>query len=109
MSNRLKSLFFGENILKFLHDKKNDCTQCDAKFSNHEDLVKHVRHEHHRTIVKCQYCGKEFLHEKDRLHHSREEHKEMLRKRSHRESYPDEYSKPQDRIDKQTHNFSDNL
>jgi len=95
--------------VKFFHDKKNDCAQCDAKFSNHEDLVKHVRHEHHRTIVKCQYCGKEFLHEKDRLHHSREEHEKMLRERSHRASYPDEYTKPQDRVDKQTHNFSDNL
>lgn len=71
--------------------------------------MKHVRHEHHRTIVKCQYCGREFLHEKDRLHHSRKEHEEMLRKRSHRESYPDEYAKTQDSVDKHTHHFSDNL
>jgi len=95
--------------MKFFHDKKNNCTQCDDTFSNHEELVIHVRHEHHRTIVKCQYCGKEFLHEKNRLHHSRKEHEEILRKRSHKSSYPDEYSKPQDRVDKQTHNFSDNL
>jgi len=93
----------------FFHSKKNDCIQCSSKFSNHEDLVKHVRHEHHGTIVKCQYCGKEFLHEKDRLHHSREEHKKTLENRSHRESYPGEYTNPQDKVDKQTHHFSDNL
>lgn len=55
---------------------KNDCIQCDAKFSNHEDLVKHVRKEHHHAIVKCSECGKEFIHEKHRLEHFRKEHKE---------------------------------
>lgn len=51
--------------------KKNNCTQCGSKFSNHEDLVKHVRHEHHKTIVKCQKCGQEFIHEKDKQCHAR--------------------------------------
>ena len=59
--------------------KKNNCTQCEAKFSNHDDLVVHVRHEHHKTIVKCQKCGREFIHEKDRLHHARKEHEEDIR------------------------------
>lgn len=94
--------------MKFFHDKKNDCTQCNAKFSNHEELVVHVRHEHHKTIVKCQYCGKEFIHEKDRLHHSREEHKQMLEERSRRESHPDEYH-TQNRVDKFRSRFSDKL
>jgi hypothetical protein len=86
----------------------NDCTQCEEKFSNHDDLVVHVRHEHHKTIVICQKCGKEFIHEKDRLHHARKEREEEMRKRSHRRSYPDEYS-TQSRVDKFRSRFGDNL
>jgi len=78
--------------MKITSSNKNNCTQCEAKFSNHEELVAHVRHEHHKTIVKCQKCGKEFIHEKDRLHHAREEHKEELRNRALRKSYPGEYN-----------------
>ena len=89
--------------------KKNNCTQCVAKFSNHEDLVKHVRHEHHKTIVKCEKCGKEFIHEKDRLHHSRKEHEEEMRERSHRESYPEKRGTTQNRVDKYTSHFDDQL
>ena len=55
---------------------KNNCLQCDDKFSNHDDLVKHVRKAHHHTIVKCSECGREFIHEKHRLVHFRKEHKE---------------------------------
>jgi DNA-directed RNA polymerase subunit RPC12/RpoP len=80
---------FVENM-KNPFSKKNNCIQCKAKFSNHEDLVVHVRHEHHKTIVKCQKCGKEFIHEKDRLHHARKEHEEEMRKRSNKKSYPEE-------------------
>jgi len=94
--------------MNLFHDKKNDCTQCDAKFSTHEELVIHVRHEHHKTIVQCQICGKEFIHEKDRLHHSRKEHEELMRKRSHRDSYPDEHN-TQNRVDKFRARFSDKL
>ena len=92
--------------MKFFHNKKDDCIQCNAKFSNHEDLVSNVRHEHHKTIVKCQYCGKEFIHEKDRLHHSREEHKNMLEERSRKESHPENY-KTQSRVDAFRSRFSD--
>lgn len=95
--------------MKFFHNKKNDCIQCDAKFSNHEDLVMHVRREHHKTIVKCEHCDKEFIHEKDRLHHARKEHEEKMRERSHRKSYPEEYGTTQDRIDKHTSHFGDEL
>ncbi len=59
-----------------LFSSKNNCTQCDKKFLNHDDLVKHVRKLHHRTIVTCTECGKEFIHEKHRLEHFRKEHKE---------------------------------
>ena len=59
---------------------KNNCTQCDEKFSNHEDLVKHVRKNHHHTIVKCSECGQEFIHEKHRLEHFRKEHKEKKKR-----------------------------
>jgi len=55
---------------------KNDCTECDEKFSDHDDLVTHVRKVHHHTIVKCTECGQEFIHEKHRLEHFRKEHKE---------------------------------
>ena len=94
--------------MKFFHNKKNDCIQCNAIFSNHEDLVSHVRHEHHKTIVKCQYCGKEFIHEKDRLHHAREKHKNMLEERSRKESHPVNYE-TQSRIDAFRSRFSDKL
>ncbi|MDH3617155.1 MAG: C2H2-type zinc finger protein [Nitrosopumilus sp.] len=62
--------------MNFLRNTKNDCTECDEKFSDHEDLVKHVRKTHHHTIVKCTECGREFIHEKHRLEHFRKEHKE---------------------------------
>jgi hydrogenase maturation factor HypF (carbamoyltransferase family) len=97
-----------DKIMKFFHNKKNDCIQCDAKFDNHEELVKHVRHKHHKTIVTCQYCKKEFIHEKDRLHHAREEHKHKLEERSRKESHPEEY-KTQSRVDAFRSRFSDKL
>ena len=95
-------------IMKFFHNKKNDCIQCDSKFDNHDDLVKHVRHKHHKTIVVCQYCKKEFIHEKDRLHHAREEHKHKLEERSRKDSHPEEY-KTQSRVDAFRSRFSDKL
>lgn len=62
--------------MNLFRKSKNDCTQCDTKFTNHDDLVKHVRKEHHHIIVKCSECGREFIHEKHRLDHFRKEHKE---------------------------------
>ena len=62
--------------MNFFTNSKNNCTECNEKFTNHEDLVKHVRKEHHHTIVKCSECGREFIHEKHRLEHFRKEHKE---------------------------------
>ena len=62
--------------MNLLGKSKNNCIQCEEKFSNHDELLKHVRKVHHHTIVKCTECGKEFIHEKHRLHHFREEHKE---------------------------------
>ncbi len=88
--------------------KKSNYTQCEAKFSSHDDLVVHVRHEHHKTRVKCQKCGEEFIHEKDRLHHARKEHEDEIRNRSHRNSYPGEF-KTQNRVDKFRERFSDKL
>ncbi len=96
-----------DEILRFFHNKKNDCIQCDAKFDDHDDLLKHVRHEHHKTIIICQHCKKEFIHEKDRLHHARE-HKHMLAERSRIESHPEEY-KTQSRVDAFRSRFSDKL
>lgn len=62
--------------MKMFGKSKNNCIQCEEKFSNHDDLVKHVRKAHHRTIVKCTECKEEFIHEKHRLEHFRKEHKE---------------------------------
>ena len=62
--------------MNLLRKSKNNCTQCEEKFSDHEGLVKHVRKVHHHTIVKCAECGQEFIHEKHRLEHFRKEHKE---------------------------------
>lgn len=97
-----------DQIMRFFHNKKNDCIQCDTKFDNHDDLVKHVRHEHHKTIVICQQCKREFIHEKDRLHHAREEHKHKLDERSRKDSHPEEY-KTQSRVDAFRSRFSDKL
>ena len=68
------------DYMKNPFSKKNNCTQCNTKYSNHEDLVKHVRKVHHHTIVNCTECGQEFIHEKHRLHHFREVHKEKKMK-----------------------------
>ena len=62
--------------MNLFRNSKNNCTECDEKFSNHEDLVKHVRKVHHHTILKCTECGQEFIHETHRLAHFRKEHKE---------------------------------
>lgn len=32
-----------------LFSSKNNCIECDEKFSNDDDLVKHVRKIHHHT------------------------------------------------------------
>ncbi len=96
-------------LMKNPFTKKNNCTQCEEKFSKHQDLVVHVRHEHHKTIVKCQECGKEFIHEKDRLHHARKEQEEKMRERSHRNSYPEEFGRTQDRVNRHTGHFDDKL
>jgi hypothetical protein len=69
--------------MNLFRNTKNDCTECVEKFSNHEDLVTHVRKVHRHTIVKCSECGQEFIHEKHRLEHFRREHKEKkARKRT---------------------------
>jgi len=62
--------------MNLFRNAKNNCTECDEKFTNHEDLVKHVRKIHHHTIVKCNECGQEIIHEKHRLEHFKKEHKE---------------------------------
>ncbi len=62
--------------MNLLRKSKNNCIQCEEKFSDHEGLVKHVRKIHHYTIVKCAECGQEFIHEKHRLAHFRKEHEE---------------------------------
>ena len=62
--------------MNLFRNTKNNCTECDEKFFNHEDLVNHVRKVHHHTILKCTECGQEFIHETNRLAHFRKEHKE---------------------------------
>jgi len=93
----------------FRRRKKNNCDQCGEKFENYDELIKHARHIHHHPIVKCQYCGKEFIHEKDRLHHAREEHQKELDYRTHRDEYKHKVKPPQEQVDEQTRNFSDNF
>jgi len=68
----------------------------------------HVRHKHHKTIVKCQKCGRELIHEKDRLHHARKGHEEEMREHSNRKSYHDEY-KTHSRVDRFRANFMINF
>lgn len=98
-----------ESMGLFHHKKEFDCEDCDKKFTDHTEFIEHEHTIHQRKIVKCE-CGLEFLHEKDRFDHQKEEHKKEMGSRSHRESYPGEYtSKIQDRVDEQTKRFSDNL
>ena len=94
-----------------LFHKKLQCEQCNKKFASYEDLVDHVRHQHHHAIVKCNNCGKEFIHEKDRLHHSREEHQEKVKGRVHKNEHKHENKapSPQDEVDAHMRNFSDNF
>ena len=92
--------------------KKFKCEQCTTKFTLYEDLIKHMRHDHHHhEIVKCNECGKEFVHEKDRLHHSREEHQQKIKGRNHKSEHKHEDKSPsaQDEVDAHMRKFSDNL
>ena len=95
--------------MDFFHRNKNKCEQCNEKFPSYDELIHHARHIHHHQIVKCTGCGKEFIHEKDRLHHARKEHEKKMKERSHKEARHDERGPPQDRVDKQTRHFSDDL
>lgn len=91
--------------------KKFKCNECKSKFSKYEDLIKHVRLEHHET-VKCKECGKEFVDEADRLHHARKEHEKKMFARAHEYGNKDEgrsSSALQDEVDKYTGHFSDKL
>ena len=96
-----------------LFHHKVHCEKCDLKFKHYDELVKHSKDVHHIHVVKCYDCQpqKEFLHEKDRLHHERENHKTEIYNRIHREEFNQEKkdSSLQDRVDKSTKNFSDNL
>jgi hypothetical protein len=52
----------------------------------------------------------EFIHEKDRLHHAREEHRKELDYRTHRDEYKHKVKPPpQEQVDEQTRNFSNNF
>ncbi|MGC1425835.1 MAG: C2H2-type zinc finger protein [Nitrosotalea sp.] len=94
-----------------LFKKKLKCKQCTMKFTLYDDLIKHMRHEHHHEIVKCEECGKEFVHEVDRLHHSREEHKKKMEGRIHKSEHKHEDKSPstQDEVDAHMRKFSDNF
>ncbi|MGQ0605417.1 MAG: hypothetical protein ACT4OD_00475 [Candidatus Nitrosotenuis sp.] len=67
--------------MKFFSRSNNNCEFCKVKLESYSDLISHVRHEHHKTIVKCSGCGKEFIHEKDRLLHEREERERKVKNR----------------------------
>ena len=96
--------------MDIFHRDKNVCDQCGKKFESYQDLIDHVRHIHHHAIVKCHECGKEFIHERDRLHHVREEHEKKVDQRTHKwEHIHAKKINPQEQVDEQTRNFSDNF
>jgi transcription elongation factor Elf1 len=64
--------------------KKNQCELCHNSFHKQEHLIKHVKEEHHKPILKCQNCGMQFLHEKERLHHMQDEKKKKIDLRRHK-------------------------
>lgn len=94
-----------------LFGKKFSCDQCKSKFETQQELINHVRHEHHHPIVKCEICGQEFIHEADRLHHARKEHEEKLARHRHENEHKHEIKNPtlQDKVDAHTRNFGDNF
>lgn len=61
-----------------LFSKKNNCNECNEKFSNEEELARHAKEAHKHNVRKCQKCGKLFLNEKDRLHHIKEERQKEI-------------------------------
>jgi DNA-directed RNA polymerase subunit M/transcription elongation factor TFIIS len=67
-----------------LHREKNECDDCQEKFSSYDELIIHARDVHKRHVIKCRYCGKQFIHEKDRLHHEREEKEKKVDFRRHK-------------------------
>ncbi|NAL77785.1 hypothetical protein DYY65_05995 [Nitrososphaera sp. AFS] len=85
------------------------CDLCGQKFVNYNDLIAHVRHVHHHSIMKCHECGKEFIHEKDRLHHVREEHLQKEDHRTHKWEHTNKATNPQSDVDEHMHNFGDNF
>ena len=96
--------------MDIFHRDKNVCDQCGKKFESYQDLIDHARHIHHHAIVKCHECGKEFIHERDRLHHVREEHEKKVDQRTHKwEHIHAKKINPQEQVDEQTRNFSDNF
>jgi uncharacterized Zn finger protein len=94
-----------------LFKKKFKCEQCITKLTSYDDLIKHMRREHHHEIVKCNECGKEFIHEKDRLHHSRGEHQKKIEGRIHKSEHKheNESTSTQDEVDAHMRKFSDNF
>jgi len=110
LRNRLSDYnSLGPHVCVFMSNPfnaKNNCTQSDAKFSNHKDLVVHVKHDHHKTIVKCQKYGEEFIHEIDFI--TQEKNMKKKWESAHRKSHPDEYC-TQSRIDRFKTRFNDKL
>lgn len=94
-----------------LHKEEFSCDQCDAKFENYDDLIRHAREVHRHAIVRCHDCGKEFIHEKDRLHHVREEHekKSLSRENKNLHRHDVKNPAPQDEVDLHRKKFSDNF
>ncbi len=67
-------------------------------------------HIHHQPIVKCNECGREFIHEKDRLHHVREEHEQKTDGIEHKNLHGGKHGlTPQEDVDTNSRNFSDNF
>jgi Fe2+ or Zn2+ uptake regulation protein len=97
--------------MELFHRDKLLCEFDHEKFKTYADLVSHYRHVHHHAIVKCRDCGKEFIHEKDRLHHVREEHEKKIDYREHKDSYKKskKTTSPQEEVDENRRNFSDNF
>jgi hypothetical protein len=105
MSYWFSNILFGKKS-----NNNNVCDQCGQKFEKYDELIAHARHDHHETIVKCHDCGIEFIHEKDRLHHVREQHEKKKDYRTHKwEHVRDKKINPQEKVDEQTRNFSDNF
>lgn len=55
----------------FSKKKNEQCSECNEKFQNHNELLDHGQIVHNRIIIKCPICNESFLHNQSRIEHTK--------------------------------------